>query len=345
MSACGRSAAMSFEIRRDRQHPPTSQRSAARPAGSAGACRARPGRWEPDRRCGRALRRYRANRGGFVVGWPVHRTALHCGDAQSVAGDDAREHAPRQGWRRLRYGEPDLIEPLRTPRYFGAVIDVVGDAYCAEMPESRNASPPICGSTKKPSVACDRRDGRCRQHSRLANTASAACSSAAICRNGIVASLIFMRLTSPAKISLPAISSPGQRAPLIVQPRPPYPSSPMQVGFVIASDLVLAARIFARPSYGARHSQKRRRILDLRQMHSGRGKAEASRSDAAHDNERTETKKGSRTPTDAGLPASPCGEARTLQGALACRRSTAALPLGLAHPKVRSRTMFRGAGA
>ncbi len=33
------------------------------------------------------------------------------------------------------------------------------------------------------------------------------------------------------------------------------------------------------------------------------------------------------------------------QGALACRRSTAALPLGLAHPKVRSRTMFRGASA
>ena len=55
--------------------------------------------------------------------------------------------------------------------------------------------------------------------------------------------------------------------------------------------------------------------------------------------------KGSRTPTDAGLPASPSGEARTLQGALACRRSTAVLPLGLTHPKVRRRTRFRGAGA
>ncbi|HVU42346.1 MAG TPA: hypothetical protein VHD86_14955, partial [Xanthobacteraceae bacterium] len=30
-------------------------------------------------------------------------------------------------------------------------------------------------------------------------------------------------------------------------------------------------------------------------------------------------------------------QARTLQGALACRRSTAVLPLGLTHPKVRSR--------
>src|SRR6185437_13637652 len=38
-------------------------------------------------------------------------------------------------------------------------------------------------------------------------------------------------------------------------------------------------------------------------------------------------------------------QARTLQGALACRRSTAALPLGLTHPKVRSRTRFRGVGA
>ena len=38
-------------------------------------------------------------------------------------------------------------------------------------------------------------------------------------------------------------------------------------------------------------------------------------------------------------------QARTLQGALACRRSTAVLPLGLTHPKVRSRTRFRGAGA
>ena len=38
-------------------------------------------------------------------------------------------------------------------------------------------------------------------------------------------------------------------------------------------------------------------------------------------------------------------QARTLQGALACRRSTAVLPLGLTHPKVRRRTRFRGAGA
>ncbi|HVU43278.1 MAG TPA: hypothetical protein VHD86_19705, partial [Xanthobacteraceae bacterium] len=30
-------------------------------------------------------------------------------------------------------------------------------------------------------------------------------------------------------------------------------------------------------------------------------------------------------------------QARTLQGALACRRSTAVLPLGLTHPKVRRR--------
>jgi hypothetical protein len=37
-------------------------------------------------------------------------------------------------------------------------------------------------------------------------------------------------------------------------------------------------------------------------------------------------------------------QARTLQGALACRRSTAVLPLGLTHPKVRSRTRFRGIG-
>jgi hypothetical protein len=36
---------------------------------------------------------------------------------------------------------------------------------------------------------------------------------------------------------------------------------------------------------------------------------------------------------------------RALQGALACRRSTAVLPLGLTHPKVRRRTRFRGADA
>src|SRR5579862_5463017 len=75
----------------------------------------------------------------------------------------------------------------------------------AWMPESRSASPPICGSAKKPSVACERRDGRCRQHSRLPKTTSASCNAATTCRNGTVASATFMRLTSPVRISLPAI--------------------------------------------------------------------------------------------------------------------------------------------
>src|SRR6202161_50601 len=75
----------------------------------------------------------------------------------------------------------------------------------AWMPESRNASPPTCGSAKKPSVACERRGGRCRQHSRLPNTTSASCNEAATCRNGTVASATFMRLTSPVKINLPVM--------------------------------------------------------------------------------------------------------------------------------------------
>ena len=60
----------------------------------------------------------------------------------------------------------------------------------------------------------------------------------------------------------------------------------------------------------------------------------------AHDrhgalNERTERKKqqGSRTPTDASSEAAPAGAARTLRGALACRRSTAALARETAGPQ------------
>src|SRR5580698_130835 len=70
------------------------------------------------------------------------------------------------------------------------------------MPERRNTSVPTCGSAKKPSVACERRAGRCRQHSRLENTASAACSSSVTCRNGTAGSVTFIKLTSPVRSSL-----------------------------------------------------------------------------------------------------------------------------------------------
>src|ERR1700682_2276971 len=75
----------------------------------------------------------------------------------------------------------------------------------AWMPDNRSASPPTCGSAKNPSVECERRGGRCRQHSRLPNTTSASCNAAATRRNGTVASATFMRLTSPVKINLAAI--------------------------------------------------------------------------------------------------------------------------------------------
>src|SRR5579872_688887 len=61
---------------------------------------------------------------------------------------------------------------------------------------------------------------------------------------------------------------------------------------------------------------------------------------ARRTNERTEKEKeAERRQTRVYLLA--LRQARTLQGALACRRSTAVLPLGLTHPKVRRRTRFR----
>ena len=102
------------------------------------------------------------------------------------------------------------------------------------------------------------------------------------------------------------------------------------------------------PSYAARHCQKRRRALDLRRMTLG-GKSGSPRSETAQDRLQIfstrfrQSKEAERRQTRVYLLA--LRQARTLQGALACRRSTAVLPLGLTHPKVRSRTRFRGAGA
>src|SRR5579872_3949985 len=64
--------------------------------------------------------------------------------------------------------------------------------------------------------------------------------------------------------------------------------------------------------------------------------------DGARTNGRKKEKEAERRQTRSHLLA--LRQARTLQGALACRRSTAVLPLGLTHPKVRSRTRFRGIG-
>ena len=122
------------------------------------------------------------------------------------------------------------------------------------------------------------------------------------------------------------------------------------------------------PSYEARHSQKRRRILDLRQMprrwkgrsitigdgascspiepQSGRFLSPPFPSRLQNLSDTLPAIKGKQNADRRG---SPCftlrRSAHPAQGALACRRSTAALPLGLAHPKVRLRTMFRGASA
>ena len=90
-------------------------------------------------------------------------------------------------------------------------------------------------------------------------------------------------------------------------------------------------RFCSHPSYEARHSQKRRRYPDLRQMLRQWKRAEASRSDAAHcgPDERSDIRersrsssaapgfrfahpgykiKGSRTPTDAVRNRLPCGK-------------------------------------
>ena len=102
------------------------------------------------------------------------------------------------------------------------------------------------------------------------------------------------------------------------------------------------------PSYAARHCQKRRRALDLRRMTPG-GKSGSPRSETAQDRLQIfqtrfrQSKEAERRQTRVYLLA--LRQARTLEGALACRRSTAVLPLGLTHPKVRLRTMFRGATA
>ena len=102
------------------------------------------------------------------------------------------------------------------------------------------------------------------------------------------------------------------------------------------------------PRHEARHCQKRRRALDLRRMTTG-GKSGSPRSETAQDRLQIfqtrfrQSKEAERRQTRVYLLA--LRQARTLQGALACRRSTAALPLGLTHPKVRRRTRFRGVGA
>ena len=100
--------------------------------------------------------------------------------------------------------------------------------------------------------------------------------------------------------------------------------------------------VFSRPSY-EQASPRTTPHLDLRQNPSAWISRIVSRSGTAH--ERTDgqkEKEAERRQTRVYLLA--LRQARTLQGALACRRSTAVLPLGLTHPKVRSRTRFRGTG-
>ena len=87
---------------------------------------------------------------------------------------------------------------------------------------------------------------------------------------------------------------------------------------------------------------------DLRQSNSAVERPRRSRSGTAHGrtNGRTDGKeKGSRTRRQTRVYLLALRQARTLQGALACRRSTAVLPLGLTHPKVRRRTRFRRIGS
>src|SRR5487761_929895 len=100
----------------------------------------------------------------------------------------------------------------------------------------------------------------------------------------------------------------------------------------------------SRPSY--EHAiPKNDATTDLRQSNSAVERPRRSRSGTAHGrtNGRKKEKEAERRQTRIYLLA--LRQARTLQGALACRRSTAVLPLGLTHPKVRSRTRFRGVGA
>ena len=107
---------------------------------------------------------------------------------------------------------------------------------------------------------------------------------------------------------------------------------------------VLAARVFSRPSY-EQASPKNDTAPRPSSEPLGVDYPNGSRSGTAHErtNGRKKEKEAERRQTRVYLLA--LRQARTLQGALACRRSTAVLPLGLTHPKVRSRTRFRGAGA
>src|SRR5581483_122726 len=102
-------------------------------------------------------------------------------------------------------------------------------------------------------------------------------------------------------------------------------------------------RFLFAPELCARHCQERRRALDLRRMTPAVEGRITTIGDGARTNGRKKEKEAERRQTRSHLLA--LRQARTLQGALACRRSTAVLPLGLTHPKVRSRTRFRGAGA
>src|SRR5215468_7164416 len=82
------------------------------------------------------------------------------------------------------------------------------------MPANFSASQPTTGSAKKPSFSCEWRDGgRCRQHSRLPKTMSAAWSSSIIFRNGSEGSATFIKLMSPVKISFFAKDSPPRQNP------------------------------------------------------------------------------------------------------------------------------------
>jgi hypothetical protein len=67
---------------------------------------------------------------GLVIARPVHRAALHGGDAQTVAGDDGGSARCGKVGASSGMCDADLIKPSDRGRdALGAVIDIVGDAH------------------------------------------------------------------------------------------------------------------------------------------------------------------------------------------------------------------------
>jgi len=115
---------------------------------------------------------------GLVIVGQLDGTALHDANPQPIAINDGRCARCREIGTGSGVRNDELVEPCDRSRDIGGAVMTLLAMPTARIPESRSASPPAIGSAKNPSLLCVCVE-RCRQHSRLEKTTSAALSSAA----------------------------------------------------------------------------------------------------------------------------------------------------------------------